>query len=159
MQNDHFTKEYILQTQNINHLTELQKLSCSLVKKIQIPQIILLEGDLASGKTQMVQYIGEALGFSKSHICSPTFSLINVYHHKNKSKMYHVDLYRLQSQIEIDNISFWDIFYSPSLVCIEWPHLVANKLPALWNQLVIKFQFEKDKNTRILTWDWLMSKN
>ena len=143
-----------METKKIQNLKELKKICFNLAKDLQTPQLVLLEGPLAAGKSQVVQYMAEALGFSKEEICSPTFSLINVYKKQNKETIYHVDLYRLKTEAEIENISFWDIFYSPGKVFIEWPELVKDKLPPLWNKLFIQMDFCPNKEARIFKWKW-----
>ena len=78
----------------IRTLEELKRISFDLVKAFKVPQIVLLKGVLAVGKTQMVKYMVEALGL-KDTVSSPTFSLINFYT-GGDVKVYHVDLYRIQ---------------------------------------------------------------
>ena len=141
-----------MHTKEIKNLKELKKIGFEFVKLFKIPQLILLEGPLAVGKSQMVQYMSEALGLAKEEFCSPTFSLINVYKQTKKTSIYHVDLYRLEKQEDIEAIAFWDIFYSETIVFIEWPHLVKTKLPPLWNKLHIQMDFLKNSNSRILKW-------
>ena len=137
----------------IKSLVELKKVCFSLVQDFQIPQLVLLEGPLAVGKSQMVYFMCKALGVSKEECSSPTFSLINVYKRNNKAtEIYHVDLFRLKNEQELETTAFWDIFYTPSLVFIEWPELVKDKLPPLWNRIDIQLSFSKDSEFRILKW-------
>ena len=137
----------------INSLKELEQLSCDLAQKIKIPQIVLLKGELAVGKTQMVKYMAEALGREKNLVNSPTFSIINTYSQKNSFDIHHIDLYRIQSDEELNNIAFWDFFYTSSLIFIEWPEKVENTLPPLWNKLSITAEFSKDNSQRIFKWE------
>ena len=138
--------------QEIKNLKELKKLSCELVKTFKIPQVVLLEGPLAVGKTQMIRYMAQALDLFETQVHSPSFSLINVYKTKQQKEIHHVDLYRLKSLEEVENIAFWDIFYSPHLVFVEWPDLVKKKLPAMWNKLYIELSFLKDTSWRQIQW-------
>lgn len=87
---------------------------------------ILLEGDLGSGKTTLVQGIGLGLGITEP-IVSPTFTLINEYL-EGRIPLYHLDLYRLQpaevAALNLDN--YWEGLDFPlGLVAIEW----AERLP------------------------------
>lgn len=143
-----------MNTKKIQDLKELKKICFDLVKDFQTPQLVLLEGPLAVGKSQAVRYMAEALDFPKEEVCSPTFSLINVYKKQNRETIYHVDLYRLKTEEEIESISFWDIFYSSKIIFIEWPELVKDKLPPLWNKLVIQMDFCPNKASRIFKWKW-----
>ena len=143
-----------MQTKKIKNLEELKTNCFDLVKDFEIPQLVLLEGPLAVGKSQMVRYMAKALGYPQEEVCSPTFSLINVYKKHNKESIYHVDFYRLNKSTDIETTSFWDIFYSATIVFIEWPHLVKEKLPPLWNKLYIELSFSSNKKSRILKWEW-----
>ena len=141
-----------MHTKEIKNLAELQKISLELVKGFTLPQLILLEGPLAVGKTQMVRYMAEALDCPKKDICSPTFSLINVYNNQKGNDIYHIDFYRIKKREDIESTSFWDIFYEPTIIFIEWPMLVKNNLPPLWNQLDIDLSFSNNSTSRILKW-------
>ncbi|MBC6415821.1 MAG: tRNA (adenosine(37)-N6)-threonylcarbamoyltransferase complex ATPase subunit type 1 TsaE [Bdellovibrionales bacterium] len=139
----------------INNLKELKNLSFELAQTIKIPQIVLLKGELAVGKTQLVKYMLENLGREGKEVKSPTFSLINSYFQKNKFDIHHVDLYRIRFDQELHEIAFWDLFYTKSLIFIEWPEKVEKQLPFLWNKLLIKGEFSKNKEERIFKWKTL----
>ncbi len=90
------------------------------------PTVLLLSGELGSGKTTLVQGIGAGLGIP-GPISSPTFTLVNEYL-DGRIPLYHVDLYRLSSA-EADALyldRYWDEQETaPGLVAIEW----AERLP------------------------------
>lgn len=92
--------------------------------------ILLLEGDLGSGKTTLVQGIGEGLGITEA-IVSPTFTLVNEYT-QGRLPLYHLDLYRLQSQ-EVNQLnleSYWnELEYPLGIVAIEWAERLIAKPP------------------------------
>ena len=140
-----------MNTKEIKSLANLKETCRHFIKTFKIPQLVLLEGPVAVGKSQMVRYMAEALGYPKEDFCSPTFSLINVYK-TNKKSIYHVDLYRLDKFSDIETIAFWDIFYEPTIVFIEWPQLVKGRLPSLWNKLYIELSFFN--NHRFLKWEY-----
>lgn len=82
---------------------------------------LLLEGDLGSGKTTLVQGIGAGLGITEP-ISSPTFILLNEYP-EGRIPLYHLDLYRLQpSEVNALHLeSYWDGTEFPlGIVAIEW---------------------------------------
>ena len=134
----------------IKNLKELKQISFKLAKDFKLPQIVLLKGNLAVGKTQMVQYMAQALGIESQRVDSPTFSIINFYKKNTGVGIYHVDLYRIKTEEELADIAFWDIFYCPTVVFIEWPELIEKKLPSLWNKLLIQLEFSKNSDQRIL---------
>jgi tRNA threonylcarbamoyladenosine biosynthesis protein TsaE len=90
--------------------------------------VILLEGDLGSGKTTLVQGIGEGLGITDP-IVSPTFTLINEYP-EGRLPLYHLDLYRLQPQevVALNLESYWEgIEFPLGIVAIEWAQRLPDK--------------------------------
>ncbi len=90
--------------------------------------VLLLKGDLGSGKTTLVQGIGQALGITDP-ILSPTFTLINEYL-EGETPLYHLDLYRLTPQ-EVNDLNlamYWEsLEVTPGIVAIEW----SERLPSL----------------------------
>ena len=92
--------------------------------------VILLAGDLGSGKTTLVQGIGTGLGITEP-IVSPTFTLINEYT-AGRLPLYHLDLYRLQPQeVAALNLEiYWEgIEVIPGIVAIEWSERLDYKPP------------------------------
>ncbi len=97
-----------------------QALGRALGEQLSAGSVLLLKGDLGSGKTTLVQGLGRGLGISE--IDSPTFTLINEYT-KGRVPLYHIDLYRL-SAVEADGLfleTYWDgVEVEPGIVAIEW---------------------------------------
>ena len=90
--------------------------------------IITLAGTLGAGKTALTQYIGRGLGLDKRiYITSPTFALLHEY--EGRIPLYHMDLYRLGSEEEIESLGFPEYFYGPGLTVIEWPERLGNLMP------------------------------
>jgi tRNA threonylcarbamoyladenosine biosynthesis protein TsaE len=93
--------------------------------------VLLLEGDLGSGKTTLTKGLGKGLGIQEE-IDSPTFTLINEYD-SGRLPLYHVDLYRLDpsdaSRLFLE--SYWEgIEYPPGIVAIEWAERLPDGPPA-----------------------------
>lgn len=92
--------------------------------------VILLSGDLGSGKTSLVQGIGSGLGIVDP-ISSPTFTLINEYF-EGRIPLYHIDLYRLDpTEAHSLNLEvYWDDWETtPGIVAIEWSERLLEKPP------------------------------
>ncbi len=105
--------------------------------------VLLLEGDLGSGKTTLVQGIGEGLGITQP-IVSPTFTLINEYL-EGRLPLYHLDLYRLQSEEvrQLNLESYWNVREYPlGIVAIEWAERLVNK-PPTYLQLNLTYEAEQ----------------
>ncbi len=108
----------------IKNLTELKQLAKAFAETLKTPMIILLKGDLGSGKTTFVKEIVSALGCNDL-VTSPTFTLLNCYH--AKYNIYHFDMYRLSSAEEALGVGFAEYFDKNTLdgICfVEWPENV-----------------------------------
>ncbi len=103
--------------------------------------VLLLSGDLGSGKTTLIQGLGEALGITDA-IASPTFTLICEYL-EGRIPLYHFDLYRLEpSQVGgLQPELYWEgVEVEPGIVAIEW----ADRLPYLpTNYLAVNLAYPK----------------
>lgn len=90
-------------------------------------EIILLVGDLGSGKTTFVQGFCQALGVQEK-ITSPTFTLMHLYHGKTIA-LYHFDFYRLTSSAAVAGLGCEEYFDGDGISLIEWPELALPLLP------------------------------
>ncbi|MEL7512258.1 MAG: tRNA (adenosine(37)-N6)-threonylcarbamoyltransferase complex ATPase subunit type 1 TsaE [Cyanobacteria bacterium J06554_3] len=115
-----------------------QALGQRLGEQLPANSVLLLKGDLGSGKTTLVQGLGKGLGIGD--IDSPTFTLINEYT-KGRLPLYHIDLYRL-SAAEADALyleTYWDgVEVTPGIVAIEWSERLSY-LPPSPVELVMKY--------------------
>jgi len=103
-------------TQNANETLQLGK---ALGAKLIPGDLVLLFGDLGVGKTCLTQGICLGAGLeSNAYIRSPTFTLINEY--QGKVPIFHIDLYRLETEAEIINLGLEEIIYSQAITIIEW---------------------------------------
>jgi tRNA threonylcarbamoyladenosine biosynthesis protein TsaE len=100
--------------------------------------VIGLQGEIGRGKTCMVRACLEALGVT-SLIKSPTFTLVETYDIKGLH-IHHFDLYRLQSEYELEDLGFRDYLHSQSICFIEWPEKSPNLLPFLDLSLEFKLK-------------------
>lgn len=122
-----------------------------LEKKSAQATVVGLTGDLGSGKTRFVTYALEALGISEE-VGSPTFVLIREYPLKEclYTRVYHLDLYRLQDQREIFKRGLTDILQNPTaLVFIEWADRIKDELPEATHW--ISFEHTEDPLSRDVT--------
>jgi tRNA threonylcarbamoyladenosine biosynthesis protein TsaE len=88
------------------------------------PQLLLLRGDLGTGKTTLVKGIAQALDAADpDEVTSPTFTLIHEYDGTRKGKpikLYHLDVYRLESERQLETLGLDDLLTSDALVVVEW---------------------------------------
>ena len=108
---------------NVNSITETEKFACELGEKLVKDDILLLNGDLGTGKTVISKAICKFFKVSDT-VISPTFNILKIYNtnDKNIKKILHFDLYRIKDKNELINLGFYDyLAYDDSLVLIEWP--------------------------------------
>lgn len=91
--------------------------------------LILLEGDLGSGKTVLVRGIARALGIDPREIQSPTYTLIHE-HEGTGGRLVHVDLYRLEPP-ELASLGLDELLAGEGIKAVEW----ADRLTAAWGEV------------------------
>src|SRR5208283_1401931 len=88
------------------------------------PQLLLLSGELGTGKTTLVKGIAQALDAAEpDEVTSPTFTLIHEYHGTRKGKpvkLYHLDVYRLEGERQLETLGIDDLLTPDALVLVEW---------------------------------------
>jgi tRNA threonylcarbamoyladenosine biosynthesis protein TsaE len=90
------------------------------------PLAIALIGDLGSGKTAFVQGLAKGLEVPADYyITSPTFTLINEY--PGRLPLLHVDLYRLETIRELEDIGLDELYYGRAVLAIEWADKLAGE--------------------------------
>lgn len=105
------------------------------------PVILLLNGDLGSGKTTFIKYLGFKLGI-KEEINSPTFIIHNEYQNKEKGiELHHIDLYRLEESFEFQELHLGRYLNPNTIIAIEW----ANKFEEQIEDMLAQKQVEKFK--------------
>jgi tRNA threonylcarbamoyladenosine biosynthesis protein TsaE len=111
--------------------------------------IITLAGSLGAGKTTLTQAIGKGLEVPDPfYITSPSFGLLHEY--PGRIPLYHMDLYRLSSEEEIEELGFEDYLYGNGLSVIEWPERLGTLLPGDRLEIELNFAGETAR-TAVLT--------
>jgi len=92
----------------------------TLASRLAPPKIVLLRGDLGAGKTTLVKGIAEGFGAAREEdVTSPTFTLIHEYRGPSAS-LFHIDLYRVDTQRELETLGLDDLMTDDSVLLIEW---------------------------------------
>ncbi len=117
-----------------------------LFENMRDKHIICLEGQLGAGKTAFVKQVIAHLK-SKDEVSSPTYSIINEYHY-DEGKLYHMDLYRLNSIEEALNIGIEEYLDAKNLCFIEWAELIAPILPESF--INIKIEVQEDASRKLI---------
>ena len=115
--------------------------------KIKTIKVILLRGELGSGKTTLVKSVLKKMGINDC-VTSPTFSIVNEYDF-SENIIYHFDLYRIEKIEELDIIGFEDYIYSQNICFIEWPEIVLNKIDLQYLDIEIR-NLDEDKREIII---------
>ena len=119
-----------------------QTLGLALGRSLPAGSTLLLEGDLGTGKTSLIQSLGQGLGI-EDPIVSPTFTLINEYH-EGRIPLYHLDLYRLQpEQVETLYLENYmeGIDVPLGIVAIEWCERLP-QLPEAYLKIQLSYEGE-----------------
>ena len=107
--------------------------------------VILLEGDLGSGKTTFTQGLAAALGVPDG-VTSPTFTLMNIYP-TPKFDLVHVDVYRLERLSEVVDLALPEMIEDGAVAVIEWGERAAAALPGDRLRIVIGPGPSEDERT------------
>ena len=134
---------------------------------LQAPLLVLLTGDLGSGKTTLTKGIVAGLGAAEEEdVTSPTFTLVHVYGHDGvktgrgdavdagsgsssaaKSVVYHGDLYRIESFHDFETLGLEDAFVKPAVMILEWSEKFPLQAP--WPQVRLKLEHMGGDSRRI----------
>jgi tRNA threonylcarbamoyladenosine biosynthesis protein TsaE len=115
-------------------------------KRLHPPTLVLLTGDLGSGKTTLTKGIVSGLGAAnEDDVTSPTFTLVHVY--GKAAKVYHADLYRIENFHDFETLGLEDMFSSPAIAILEW----SEHFPLLspWPQLRVRLEHLGGDSRRI----------
>lgn len=129
----------------IKNLSDLKTFAREFSEKLNLYDVIVLDGDLGAGKTQLVKYLCHYLNIQEE-ITSPTFPIVNTY--EGKYKIYHMDLYRLETNDELTNIGFNEYLNDEAIFFIEWGCKFKSLMPS--DSTYISISILND-NTRELT--------
>lgn len=108
--------------------------------------VVLLSGDLGTGKTCLAQGIGAGMGIQEP-IKSSSFVLLNEY--PGNPALYHADLYRLNDPAEVADLALEE-YAAPGVLVVEWPDRAWEELPG--QHLLIRLSYVGD-TTRELTFE------
>lgn len=108
------------------------------------PLAIAISGELGSGKTTLVRAICRGYGV-RDEVTSPTYTLVHEYE-SGRSKVYHLDLYRVRNVGELVALGWDDIVTEDALVIVEWPERAQGQLPT--GHVPISLQHVPEDSTR-----------
>ncbi|MFW5994159.1 MAG: tRNA (adenosine(37)-N6)-threonylcarbamoyltransferase complex ATPase subunit type 1 TsaE [Bacillota bacterium] len=110
----------------------------------ELPLVILLTGQLGTGKTCLSQGLIDRL--TGRNASSPSYSLINQYQGSGFD-IFHIDLYRVDNEYELEEIGIYEILLEENLILIEWPEIIR---PFLEDYLEIRFLGQADQKRQLV---------
>ncbi|EHJ55737.1 YjeE family ATPase [Streptococcus urinalis FB127-CNA-2] len=124
-----------------NNEAELQDLGQKIGYHLEEGDILILTGDLGSGKTTLTKGIGKALGISQM-IKSPTYTIVREY--TGDTTLYHLDVYRIGD--DPDSIDLDEFLFGSGITVIEWGELLD---PHLFNDYLEVIIHKEDQGRRV----------
>ncbi len=108
-----------------------------LAQSLRPPILVLLSGELGTGKTTLTKGIVSGLhAATEDEVTSPTFTLLHEY--GGGHKVFHGDLYRIESLHDFETLGLEDLFAQPAIVILEWSEKFPLKSP--WPQLRLRLE-------------------
>lgn len=118
--------------------------------RLKAPIVVLLSGELGSGKTTLTKGIVSGLGAaSEEEVTSPTFTLVHVYGEARRpvGKVYHVDLYRIENFHDFETLGMEDVFEEPGVLIVEWAERFPLRSP--WPQIGVRLEHLEGDRRRL----------
>lgn len=118
----------------VNDEKGTEELAIIFAKELQKGQVIVLNGNLGSGKTFFIKKVMQQFGIN--HVNSPSFAIVNEF--EGKIKAYHFDFYRLKNLEELIDIGWQDYLNDvDAVIFIEWGELINEALPKERLEIII----------------------
>jgi tRNA threonylcarbamoyladenosine biosynthesis protein TsaE len=117
-----------------------------LAERLKAPMLVMLAGELGSGKTTLTKGLVAGLeAATEEEVTSPTFTLVHEY--GSGKRVFHGDLYRVESFHDFETLGLEDVFSQPAIVILEWSEKFPLKAP--WPQLRVRLELMGGDNRRI----------
>ncbi len=116
--------------------------------RLKAGDTVCLYGDLGAGKTSFSYGVALGLQVKEQYITSPTFTFVNEY--QGRAPFYHIDLYRLKSPEELENIGFEEYIESDGVTVIEWAERAEGELPEERLSVYLNFVNENSREIGFL---------
>jgi len=128
---------------------ETTALGRKLAARMLPPKLVLLRGDLGAGKTTLVKGIAAGFGAAtEDEVTSPTFTLVHEYRGPTAT-LYHIDLYRVDTQRELETLGLDDLMGENSVLLIEWGEKFARFTKERDIEIAIERVGENERRIRV----------
>lgn len=109
---------------------ETRALGCELAEELAPDGVLLLSGDMGTGKTVLTQGLASGLGIDPGEVQSPTFNLIRE-HRGSHGSLIHVDLYRLEPE-QVEGLGLEELLAGPGVKVVEWAERLPFPVAGAW---------------------------
>jgi len=141
-----FITKVVLQTKRPSETIKIGKRIGACLKP---GDVVALVGELGTGKTQFIKGLAAGAEVGKpTYISSPSFTLINEY--KGKVPFYHIDLYRLETEAEAEELGLEEYFQGRGMTMIEWADRIPSLLPKENLRIHIHYTGKHSRSIEIL---------
>lgn len=106
---------------------DTRTLGARLAAQLRPGDVLLLEGDLGAGKSELTRGIARGLGV-RGYVTSPSFTILQV-HGDGRLPLYHFDWYRLSGAEELYELSMDEYLYDNGVSVVEWPDMAGEAIP------------------------------
>jgi tRNA threonylcarbamoyladenosine biosynthesis protein TsaE len=122
----------------------------TLASALTPPLVILLRGDLGAGKTTLVKGIAEGFRAALAEdVTSPTFTLVHEYRGPHTT-LYHIDLYRVDTERDLETLGLDDLVAPDSILLIEWGEKFPRFVRERNVEIVLERVGENERRIRVL---------
>lgn len=129
-------------------LAETKKTGNALGALLRGGDVVLLNGELGAGKTTITKAVAKGLGIrSARYVVSPSYAIINEY--DAKLKIYHFDLYRLESVDEFNELGAYEYFQGDGVSLIEWGDKFSEAMPKERLEILLEYAGEDKRDITI----------
>ena len=144
-----FSREKRFKTRSVGGTMAIAQ---TIAEILTAPRVVVLRGELGAGKTTLVKGWVEALGLGGAEdVTSPTFTLVHEYG-TGERKVYHLDLYRLETERELATLGLEEMAEEPgAVVLIEWGEKFASVLERADAEVAMA-HLEGDERSLLMRW-------
>ena len=130
----------------IYDIGQLPGVAEELLKEFSTERFFAFFGKMGVGKTSLIKEMCAWLGVT-DNVCSPTFSIVNVYGAAGDVRVYHFDFYSMKKAEEAYDIGYEEYFYSGNYCFTEWTEKVEELLPDRY----VRVDLTEENGVRTLT--------
>ncbi len=131
-------------------LKDTEKIGIALGEILEKKTIVMLCGELGSGKTTLIKYICKGMGIvDESIVKSPTYTLMREY--DGPFPIYHFDLYRLKNVVDLEEIGYYECIFDDGITFVEWADRIKDAYPQQYLQINIEVL---NREKRIFEFKW-----